>query len=166
MPGSDGRIDFPLHDWAMAQEGALLNQLLDPVVLSRMLDAELRATDSQPTVTLPELFATLTGAIWSELGYPRLDGKPSLPRNITSVRRDLQRLYLNSLIRMVVSPLPDTPEDARSLARMTLADLATQLDRARRTDLDTYTRAHLTDSRERIAQALNAQMFQNAGLPR
>jgi hypothetical protein len=49
---------------------------------------------------------------------------------------------------------------------MTLADLATQLDRARRMDLDTYTRAHLIDSRERITQALNAQMFQNAGLPR
>jgi hypothetical protein len=166
MPGSDGRIDFPLHDWAMAQEGALLNQLLDPVVLSRMRDAELRATNSQPTVTLPELFATLTGAIWSELGYPRSDGKLSVPRSITSVRRDLQRLYLNSLIRMVVNPLPDTPEDARSLARMTLADLATQMDRARRMDLDTYTRAHLADSRERIAQALNAHMFQNAGLPR
>jgi hypothetical protein len=67
---------------------------------------------------------------------------------------------------MVVNPLPDTPEDARSLARLTLADLATQVDRARRMDLDTYTRAHLADSRERIAQALNAQMFQNAGLPR
>jgi hypothetical protein len=75
-------------------------------------------------------------------------------------------MYLNSLIRMVVSPLPDTPEDARTLARMTLADLATQLDRARRVELDTYTRAHLIDSRERITQALNAQMFQNAGLPR
>ena len=164
-PGADGRIDFPLHDWAMAQQGALLNQLLDPVVLSRMRDAELRATNSEPTVTIPELFTTLTAAIWSELGYPRADGRSAIGRNITSVRRDLQRMYLNSLIRMVVNPLPDTPEDARTLARMTLADLATQLDRARRLELDTYTRAHLIDSRERITQALNAQMFQNAGLP-
>jgi hypothetical protein len=67
---------------------------------------------------------------------------------------------------MVVNPLPETPEDARTLARMTLADLAGQLDRARRTELDTYTRAHLIDSRERIAQALNAQILQNAVLPR
>jgi hypothetical protein len=165
-PGADGRIDFPLHDWATAQQGALLGQLLDPVVLSRMRDAELRATESQPTVTIPDLFTTLTGAIWSELGYPSADGRPGVTRNITSVRRDLQRMYLNSLIRMVVNPLPDTPEDARTLARMTLADLATQLDRARRMELDTYTRAHLIDSRERITQALNAQMFQNAGLSR
>jgi hypothetical protein len=87
-------------------------------------------------------------------------------RNVTSVRRDLQRLYLNSLIRMIVNPLPDTPEDARTLARATLADLGTQLDRARRFELDAYTRAHLADSRERITQALHAQMFQNAGITR
>jgi hypothetical protein len=67
---------------------------------------------------------------------------------------------------MIVSPLPNTPEDARTLARATLADLGAHLDRARRAELDTYTRAHLVDSRERITQALNAQMFQNAGMPR
>jgi hypothetical protein len=85
---------------------------------------------------------------------------------VPSVRRDLQRLYLNTLIRMIVNPLPDTPEDARTLARVTLADLGAQLDRARRIELDPYTRAHLLDSRERINQALHAQMFQNAGMTR
>jgi hypothetical protein len=165
-PGADGRIDFPLHDWAMAQQGALLAQLLDPIVLSRIRDAELRATPNEPTVTIPELFSTLTGAIWTEVGYPGADGKAGILRNITSVRRDLQRLYLNSLIRMIVSPAPETPEDARTLARATLLDLATQLDRAmvrRGIELDAYTRAHLADSRERINQA---QMFQNAGMTR
>jgi hypothetical protein len=166
VPGADGRIDFPLHDWALAQQSALLGQFLDPVVLSRIRDAELRATEREPTVTIPELFATLTAAIWAEAGYPRPGGTPGLPHNITSVRRDLQRLHLNSLIRMIVSPLPDTPEDARTLARATLAELGAHLDRARRVELDTYTRAHLVDSRERITQALNAQMFQNAGMTR
>jgi hypothetical protein len=156
-PSADGRIDFPLHNWALAQQGALLGQLLDPAVLSRIRDAELRATETDSTVTIPELFSTLTAAIWSEVGSSR---------NITSVRRDLQRLYLNNLIRMIVNPQPDTPEDARTLARVSLTDLAAQLDRVRRTDLDSYTRAHLMDSRERIAQALHAQMFQNAGTTR
>jgi hypothetical protein len=36
----------------------------------------------------------------------------------------------------------------------------------RTTELDSYTRAHLVDSRERITQALNAQMFQNTGMTR
>jgi hypothetical protein len=168
-PGADGRIDFPLHEWAMAQQAGLLGQLLDPAVLSRIRDAELRATEGEPTVTIPELFSTLTAAIWAEVGYPGAGGKPAMPRNVTSVRRDLQRLYLNSLIRMLVNPLPDTPEDARTLARATLTELGSQLDRAvaqRGLDLDTYTQAHLVDSRERITQALNAQMFQNTGLTR
>ena len=131
-PGADGRIDFPLHNWAMTQQSALLNQLLDPAVLSRVRDAELRVMGPDSTVTIPELFATLTAAIWTEVGYPTSDGKPPVAaRNITSVRRDLQRLYLNNMIRMIVNPLPDTPEDARTLARVTLTDLATQLDRAR-----------------------------------
>ena len=136
------------------------------MVLARIRDAELRAAEGEPTVTIPELFATLTAAIWAEAGYSGSAEKPAMARNITSVRRDLQRLYLNSLIRMIVNPLPDTPEDARTLARVTLTDLAAQLDRARRFELDTYTRAHLMDSRERIAQALHAQMFQNAGITR
>jgi hypothetical protein len=167
-PGAEGRIDFPLHDWAIAQESALLGQLLDPAVLSRIRDAELRASDGESLLTIPELFTTLTAAIWSEIGYP-VSGKISAPRDISSVRRDLQRLYLNNLVRMVVSPAPEMPEDARTLARATLASLATELDRAlqkRGIELNSYTRAHLLDSRERIAQALNAQMIQTAGITR
>ena len=166
-PGADGRIDFPVHTWALAQQASLLGQLLDPAVLARIRDAELRAPANEPTVAIPELFATLTRAIWSEAAYPAT-GRPAVPRNITSVRRDLQRLYLNSLIRMVVSPLPETPEDARTLARATLADLGGELDRAmaRQVQFDPYTRAHLADSKERISQALNAQMIQTAATAR
>jgi hypothetical protein len=145
-----------------------LGQLLDPVVLSRLRDAELRAAAGEATVTIPELFATLTTAIWGEVMSGET-AKPAGPRNITSVRRDLQRRYLNSLIRMVVGSQPETPEDARTLARVTLVDLGADLDRAlirRGTELDPYTRAHLVDTRVRIDQALNAQMIQTAGTAR
>jgi hypothetical protein len=119
-------------------------------------------------MTIPEVFSTMTHSIWAEAAFPAA-GKTTIPRNITSVRRDLQRLHLNSLIRMIVAPLPDTPEDARTLARTTLAELAGELDRAlarRGTELDPYTRAHLVDSKERISQALTAQLFQTAGTAR
>ena len=36
------RADFPVHDWALNQQGGLLSQLLDPAVLARIRDAELR----------------------------------------------------------------------------------------------------------------------------
>jgi hypothetical protein len=167
-PGTDGRIDFPLHNWAMAQQSSLLSQLLDPAVLARVRDAELRAAENEQTVTIPEVFNTLTRAIWAEAGYPA-QGKALVPRNITSVRRDLQRLHLNALIRMIVNPVPDTPEDARTLARATLSELAGELDRGlvrRASELNPYTRAHLLDTKERIAQALNAQLIQTAGTAR
>jgi hypothetical protein len=161
-PSAQGRADFPLHDWALAQQGSLLNQLLDPVVLSRVRDAELRAVPGEETVGIPELFATLTRTIWAELGI-RTGSKQGTARTTGSVRRDIQRLHLNAMVRMVVSPAPGTPEDARALARATLVDLEGRLAHALdddRASLDAYTRAHLADSRERIARALEAQMIQ------
>ena len=163
-PASGGRPDFPVHDWALAQQGSLLGQLLDPAVLARIRDAELRATPENPTVGLPELFHRLSRSIWSELGQ-KGGPHPNGPRNIESVRRDLQRLHLNAMVRMLLSPAPGTPEDARSLARATLTDLAGGIDHAldeARDDLDDYTRAHLADSRERIARALDAPMVETA----
>ncbi len=158
-PAAAGRVDFPLHDWALAQQGSLLNQLLDPVVLSRIRDAELRAPEGTPVLGIPELFATLTDAVWAELAEGR--GHRSA-RNIGSVRRDLQRLHLNAMMRLVLSPAPGTPEDAWALARVTLADLQARLDRGlagQQAGSDGYTRAHLIDSRERIAQALDAPLL-------
>ena len=161
-PSAQGRADFPLHDWALAQQGSLLNHLLDPVVLSRIRDAELRAVPGEATVGIPELFGMLTQEVWTELGL-RPGSKQGTARNTGSVRRDVQRLHLNAMVRMVVSPAPGTPEDARALARVTLVDLEGRLAHALdddRASLDAYTRAHLADSRERIARALEAQMIQ------
>jgi hypothetical protein len=76
----------------------------------------------------------------------------------------MQRLHLNTMIALLVDPQAGTPEDARSLARATLVELdrgvahALEEDAA---DLDAYTRAHLADSHERIARALDAQMIQS-----
>jgi uncharacterized protein DUF4953/uncharacterized protein DUF5117/uncharacterized protein DUF5118 len=167
-PGSDGRLDFPLHDLALTQQGSLLGQLLDPVVLGRIRDAELRAAPGEQTLGLPELFASLTGAIWAETsGGTR--ARPARLRNVSSVRRDAQRLYLDALIQMAVSPAPGTPEDARALARVTLTGLGADIDRALavpRPDLDAYTRAHLADARQRIDRALDARMIQATTISR
>ena len=162
------RADFPLHDWALTEQSGLLKQLLDPVVLARIRDAELRAPAGDPKLELPELFATLSGAIWSEIS-PATGARSIRQRNIVAARRDLQRQHLDMMIRLTINPPPGTPEDARALARFTLSGLGADLDRALaapRTDLDAYTRAHLTDSRQRIAEALNAQMIQTTTLQR
>ena len=148
---------------------SLLGQLLDPVVLSRIRDAELRAIDGRADRTIPELFGHPDPGHLGRGCAIRRRARQQCRANITSVRRDLQRLYLNSLIRMIVSPLPDTPEDARTLARATWRSWAASwtahwCDAG--AELDPYTRAHLVDSKERISQALNAQMIQTAGTAR
>jgi hypothetical protein len=162
---TDERADFPLHAWAATQQGALLSQILDPAVLARIRDAELRASGTEDVFTIPELFDSLAAYIWSETsaraGGPA-GGRTEIGR-ISSVRRDLQRAHLGRMIAMVVSPPAALPEDARAIARMTLTALGTQLERALARSgerLDPYTRAHLTDSRERVAQALDAPMIQ------
>jgi uncharacterized protein DUF4953 len=167
-PGNEGRLDFPVHEWAATQQGALLQQLLDPEVLARVRDAALRAEPTQPTLELPELFATLTGAIWAEIGAG-VTSRTVRPGNITSIRRDLQRQYLGALVQMTVSPAPGTPEDARVMARMTLRGLGADIDRALaspRAELDVATRAHLSDTRDRIDRALDAQMIQSTTFSR
>jgi hypothetical protein len=158
-PSTAGRVDFPLHEWAAVQQGSILGQLIDPAVLARIRDAELRARPSEPVLGIPELFGTLTDAIWAEAGPAR--GRDQA-RATGSVRRDLQRQHLNAMVRMVVTPASGTPEDARAVARSVLTDLSARLDHAldESRTLDPSTRAHFADARERIAQALTAPMIQ------
>src|SRR5438132_1214340 len=160
-PFSEGRIDFPLHDWALAFQGTLVRLLTDPEVLSRVRDAELRAETRNRLVTIPDILTTLTASVWAEAG---VQGSQRA-RNTTSIRRDLQRLYLARLLQIVVTPEPGMPEDARTVARATLASLSGALGRALvpANELDGYTQAHYADSRQRIEQALNAQVVQPLG---
>jgi hypothetical protein len=158
-PFTGSRIDFPLHDWALALQSTLINLLTDPGVLARLRDGALRAVDDEEVVTIPDVFTTLTATVWAEAGY---GPGAQRARNAGSIRRDLQRQYLNTLVGMVVGTARAVPEDARTVARATLGDLAAHLDKALAGGglLDAYTRAHYADSRERIRQALNAQIVQ------
>jgi hypothetical protein len=62
------------------------------------------------------------------------------------------------MTQLIVSPADRTPADARSVARMQLRDLNRRLGTAVTAGkaLDTYTRAHLEESRARIEKALSA----------
>jgi len=124
-------------------------------------DAELRAESRNQMVTIPDILTTLTASVWAEAG---VQGSQRA-HNTTSIRRDLQRLYLARLLQIVVTPEPGMPEDARTVARATLASLSGALGRALvpANELDAYTQAHYADSRQRIEQALNAQVVQPLG---
>lgn len=150
----NGRIDYPLHGTLLGIQSALLDQLFNPVRLSRIRDTEVKF-GAEKTVTIPELMGALTESIWFEVWN-------SPGKNIESNRRDLQREHLNRMVTLVTDAPEQTPADARSVARQQLKQLHKQLE-ARLAppayDFNEYTQAHLEESKARIEAALEAGLI-------
>jgi hypothetical protein len=146
----NGRLDFPYHEQTLGFQTAVMGQLVQPLRLAMIRDGETRYGAAN-MVTIPELFSTLTRAVWSEVWTP------GAVTNADAVRRDLQRAYLDQMTAVVVRPGPRMPADARAVARRTLKDLDRRLAGvASSATLNTYMAAHLDESRARIKKALDA----------
>lgn len=147
-----GRLDYPIHDLVLFVQGTVLWDLLSGERLSRLKDIELKTQPGQ-ALTLPELFDTLQKGIWTEVIKPK--DKPII---ISSLRRGLQREYLDILTDMVLRK-KRVPEDARTLAWYKLRQLSEKLEEVNSND--EYTKAHLLETRDRIQKTLNAQLQAN-----
>jgi Met-zincin/Domain of unknown function (DUF5117)/Domain of unknown function (DUF5118) len=146
-----GRLDYPIHNLVLFVQSAVLGDLLSGDRLSRLKDIELKSKAGQ-SLTLPELFDTLQNGIWTEVLQPK--GK----LKISSLRRGLQREYLNLLMAMVLRK-EGVPEDARTLAWYKLQQLNSKL-RGVNSE-DEYTKAFLLETRDRIEKTLNAPLQGN-----
>lgn len=153
-------LDFPVHQVVAAGQGGLLDELLDPARLQRMIDNEARVSRPTEAFTVGDLLGALTSAIWSELGDASHAARP-----VDSFRRNLQRMYLDHLVGLLLPPRVEedseptpVPEDARSLARLELSELSGRLGRALTSGapLDRETKAHFDESKARIDRALQA----------
>jgi hypothetical protein len=145
-----GRIDYPLHQTLLGIQTSLLTQLINPTRLERIRDTEVKFGAAN-TVTIPELMKSVTESIWEEIWT-------SPGKNIPSIRRDLQRAYLEGMTALVVSPTADTPADARSVARMYLQQVHDRIDSRLKPPaftFDDYSRAHLIEARAQIKKALS-----------
>jgi hypothetical protein len=150
-------LDYPIHDRLYFVQGLVLRMLLNGYRLTRLRDLELKSEPGQ-ALTLPELFDTLQSGIWTEVLQE--DGELV---SISSVRRSLQRDHLRILMSMVLRTSA-VPEDARTLAWQELRQLHKSIDRRLRKqdrNLDAYTRAHLEETRDRIAKTLDAGLHSN-----
>jgi hypothetical protein len=143
------RPDFPIHQQILSLQQAALNRLFHPIIMSRVLDNELRVEKRELTLTLGTVFSSIQDAIWAELGGPGV--------NINSFRRSLQREHLRKMIALVVREAA-VPEDARSLARQGLITLRARARAATAAAASVETRAHLNESVARIDEALRAQL--------
>jgi hypothetical protein len=148
------RLDYPIHDSISFLQNRVLGNLLSDDRLTRLQDIELKSPPNQ-ALTLPELFKTLEDSIWTEVLKPEDE-----PLKISSLRRSLQRSYLNRLTSMVLRT-SQVPEDARTLAWYRLRELNKSLSKAIRrygNSMDTYTKAHLEETRSRINKILDADI--------
>ncbi|MBP0000535.1 MAG: zinc-dependent metalloprotease [Cyanobacteria bacterium SID2] len=149
------RLDYPIHDLIFYFQQQVLRSLLAGERLNRLRDLELK-TEPGEALTVPELFDTVYRGIWTEV----LQGR-RIPTDISSIRRSLQREHLNLSIEMALGG-GEFPEDSRTLARFYLQELGEEISvvlRRHEDDLDTYTRAHLEDTRSRIDRSLDAQFL-------
>ena len=139
----------------------ILFDLLNSRTLNRLHDNEAKVVGDGDRYTVAEHLRMLVEAIFSEWK----DAKPgkytdSAPY-IAGFRRNLQRKALGDLAFFVQESFSG-PEDTRTLARMHLTTLDSQIKAMldqKDLKLDDYSRAHLLDSQKRIHQILNAQLI-------
>lgn len=156
---NSSRLDYPIHDVILRNQSQILGRLLDPNVLARVQDTELKFSDDD-VFTLPELFTGITDAVWVELDK-NADAQQWTNSDafISSFRRGLQREHLKQLIKLVLAADSGTPEDARSLARLHLNQINDRLKNVLQNSkqkLDDYSVAHLEESQIRVEKALDA----------
>jgi len=156
------RIDFPIHDEIEIYQSMALSQLLTSTKLARILDNEYKIPADQDAYTLSEHLRLLVDGVFAECLSGTAQGEFTARKAyIPSFRRNLQREGVRRLAQLITHD-SGAPPDARTLARQHLsrldASIAVLLEKPGLT-LDDYSRAHLVDSRERIRQALHAEVI-------
>jgi hypothetical protein len=137
----------------MGLQASALSQLMNPSVLRRVYDNELRTKADVDVLTMNELMNTITKSIWSEL-----DNKPNGKRTerepaISSLRRNLQAEHVDRLFDLANSGRGSNAamKPIANLAAQSLKDLHKKLADSRQVDsLDAYSAAHLNDMYDRI----------------
>jgi hypothetical protein len=168
-----GGNEFPVHQQVLGIQRIVLSQFLNPSVLTTLQNIETHSTDPNAVLRVPEVFDSLTKAIWSEL--PAADQPaPTGKLELSIIRRNLQREHVKRLSQMVLGSggpsaisfadlmfmsmgSGSTPADARALARLHLTQISDRINRGLQApEKDPYAEAHLTELKDRIEKVLAA----------
>ncbi|TWT67738.1 hypothetical protein Pla123a_42940 [Posidoniimonas polymericola] len=154
------RPDYPAHEVILLWQERILDRLLSPLTLTRVHDSELKTPSDQDALTTAELLDRLTAAIFAELDADPGDREYTVRTPaVSSLRRNLQRVYLERLARLALGST-SAPQDCQTLAYAELKSLEDKMANVADSDkLDSYTSAHLLESRARIEKTLDAVML-------
>jgi hypothetical protein len=154
------REDYPVHEVILMWQDRVLGRLLDPLVLARIRDNELKVPADQDAFTLAELFGSLDNAVMREVAdIGPAEYSPRKPA-IASLRRSVQRAYVARLAGLAMAGGAANP-DAQALAAEQLRTLDERLGALLAKEdlkLDVPSRAHLVELRSRIDKVLDAEL--------
>jgi hypothetical protein len=158
--GSRGNptLNFSLMDRLHAIQSWVVFFLTSDDVLARVWENEQRALSKDPKanpLTLPELFAVVESAVFSELTGPAKAGTATKPV-VSSQRQLLQDAYVRRLIALSLGN-GVSPPVANKLAWSRLAKLEARFGRVLALKLDPYTRSHLEVLRSRSSKVRTAE---------
>jgi hypothetical protein len=153
------RTDFPIHEVIGMWQDRILKQLLSPLTLDRLHDSELKVAADQDAFTTVELIERLTNAIFAEVQSPPTGEFTNRKPAISSLRRNLQRIYLERLSRIAMGD-SRAPADCQTVAYLQLEGLGKTVDKLVQSDVkwDTYSKAHLRETASRIHKVLDANL--------
>ena len=140
-------------------QSRILDQLLSSLTLERLHDAELKLPQDAEAFTTAELIEELTKIVFAELDEMEAGEYTTRKPAISSLRRNLQREYLMRLSRLALSQTL-APRDCQAVAYAQLSQLADRIEEKRTNvaGLDSYTKAHLQTSEDRIRKVLDASL--------
>jgi hypothetical protein len=166
---------YDVHRRVLAIQKIVLQRFLNARVLRSVQNIELHAEEGEEVLKMPEIFDSLTQAIWSEL--PAADQDVGEAIDISSIRRNLQREHVGKLAQLILGSRrtallslsvsyvdsydPRPPADARAMARLHLRKINNRVNRVLRDEdvkvTDTV-RAHLEELRDQIGKVLDASL--------
>lgn len=156
------RFDPDVEELVLTWHRRILETLLSPEKLGRIIDTEYRTEPGTDLLTVAELFDKLTGAIFSELDRERTSEEATASPVIGTVRRNLQREYAGHLVNLAMEQgFHPGSDDVSGLARYELQNIQGKIEKVlSNTDarLDTYSAAHLNDLKTKIEKTLNADI--------
>jgi uncharacterized protein DUF4953 len=142
--------DISIANAVLNLQKSVLDVLLSDPVATRLLDSQEKVSDRTRLLKLSDLYDTLQNSIWAEL---------KTGRDISPMRRNLQREHLRRIVNMMLRTSPTTPADARSLAREDALEIQGQIRSAlAKGGQSKETRAHLRETLDTLTETLKAPM--------
>jgi hypothetical protein len=146
-------LDLPIDQQVLGLQRGVLDTLMSPSIAQRLLNNAAKVDDPRQALKLSELYATLHGAVWSEL---------RTGKDISLFRRNLQREYATRVANALLRPTGSMPADARALMRVDATKLRNELERAPTRRMSAEAQAHIAEMTALLDEARKAPIVRQA----